>query len=135
MGDVLLTLTQLAYVSAVVAAGLEVLFETKLYQAYLGKGLNGDGSKFFTSFELRPWIAIAVGICVAWQFDLCAIIEGLNISLPEFAALSGTDSVDRINAIDRVLTGIVIGGGAKSIKALAKSFASTRKEAKETLSV
>ena len=133
MGDVLTTLVQLAYVSAVCSAALQVIFDTRLYQINFGKGPNGEGnhtSRWFKQYELRPWVAMALGIAIAYQFDLTMIIEGLEeLKLADLIAVSGEQAVH----VDRILTGLTIGGGAKTIKALAKNFAETRKELKSTI--
>ena len=59
MGDVITTLVQLAFVATILTVALEQIYDTNLYQKYLGKGLDGRESKLFKSFDLRPWIATA----------------------------------------------------------------------------
>jgi len=131
MGDVVLTFTQLAFVSALMTAALEVIFRTRAYQYYLGRGPDGAGSRWFTHFEFRPWIAMIVGVFVAYSFSLTALIEGLGIDLKDLVDVSpiGEGVVD----VDVVITGIVLGGGAKAIRDVVKRFAETRDNIRSTL--
>jgi len=78
MVDITLTLIRLTFVATVLTIALEQIFDTKLYQNYLGKGLDGKGSRFFTTFELRPWISSAVGIFLALSFEMKALESGLG---------------------------------------------------------
>ena len=129
MGAALTNLVQLAYISALEVAVLQVIFDTPLYQSLFGKGKDGEGSRYFSQAEMRPWIAMALGITTAYMFHLTALVGGLGINLDDLLAVSGEAAVH----FDRVLTGIAIGGGAKTIKAIAKNFASTRKELQKQL--
>lgn len=123
MIDVTITLVRLAFVAAVLTVALEQVFDTKLYQKYLGKGLDGEGSRFFRTFELRPWISTAVGIFLAFGFELKALASGLG---PEFINTTGTAAAEA-EIVDKILTGLIIGGGTKTIKNLAKQFAAAQK--------
>ena len=133
MGDVLTTLVQLAWVSALATASLEVVFQTRFYQINFGKGPEGMGnhtSRFFNTYELRPWLSVALGVFMAYQFGMMAISEGLGIDVADLLQLQGPVAIHA----DYILTGVAIGGGSKTIKAIAKNFSSTRKELTETLS-
>lgn len=129
MGDVLTNLVQLAYVSALEVAVLQVIFDTPIYQSLFGKGKTGQGSKYFSHAELRPWIAMGLGVLTAYLFHLTALTDGLGINLEDLLKVSGESAVH----FDRILTGIAIGGGSKTIKNIAKNFASTRKDLQKTL--
>lgn len=107
-----MTLIGLAFVATVQMVALEVVFETEGYRRALGRAADGEG------MELRPWISMAVGIGLAWTFNLQAIAYGLAID-PE--GLSGTG-----NAIDRLLTGLIIAGGTKSIKKIYRRWNDTK---------
>ena len=129
MGDVAETLIQLLWVASVSTAALQVVFDTNLYKVWLGKGLDGNGSKWFKTFELRPWLSMALGVYLAYAFEMTAIIEGLGINLEDLLAVKSEASVHA----DLILTGVSIGGGTKTIKAIAKNFASGRKEVTNAL--
>lgn len=129
MGDVLTNFVQLAYISALEVAVLQIIFDTPLYQSLFGKGKNGEGSRYFSQAEMRPWIAMALGTTTAYLFHLTALSDGLGANLEDLIAVSGEAAVH----FDRVLTGIAIGGGAKTIKAIAKNFAATRKDLQKQL--
>ena len=73
---------------------------------------------------------MGLGILTAYWFNMLAISEGLGINLADLVELQGGRAVH----LDRILTGIAIGGGAKTIKAIAKNFQSTRKELQKQLS-
>ena len=123
MLNVSLTLVQLAFVATVLTVALEQIFDTKLYQEYLGKGLEGEnGSKFFSNFEVRPWISTGIGIFLAFSFHLHAIKSGLG---SEYLASIGGSSQDS-EIVDMILTGLIIGGGTKSVKKIASQFAATK---------
>ncbi len=123
MVDVTITLVRLAFVAAVLTVALEQIFDTTFYQKYFGKGLDGKGSRFLKNFELRPWVSTVVGIFLAFGFNMTALQSGLG---SEFVTASGTIGADA-QIVDKVLTGLIIGGGTKTIKKLAKQFASAQK--------
>jgi len=128
MLDLTMTLVQLAFVATVLTVALEQIFDTNLYQKYLGKGLDGQDTKdsrFFKSFELRPWLSTAVGIFLAFSFGMTAIESGLG---SEFMTPPG-DTGAEAKMVDMVLTGLIIGGGTKTIKKIAKRFRETTQEA------
>ena len=127
MVDVIITLLRLAFVAAVLTIALEQIFDTKIYQQYLGKGLDGEGSRYCRNFELRPWISTAVGIYLAFAFQMKALESGLG---SEFINTSGTIYADAA-IVDMILTGLIIGGGTKSIKKIAKQFVAAQKSIKE----
>jgi len=129
MVDVTVTLVRLAFVAAVLTAALQQIFDTKLYQKYLGKGIDGEGSIYCKNFELRPWISSAVGIYLAFAFQMKALASGLG---PEFITPSA-GTFDEAAIVDMILTGLIIGGGTKTIKKLANQFAATQKGVKTTL--
>ena len=89
---------------------LEQVFQTQLYQTYLGKGADGGGSKFFEAFELRPWIAMAAGITLAYGFNLQYFASSLAID-PTLLPSSS-------NTLDQTLTGLLISGGAKTYQTI-----------------
>jgi len=120
MQDIAITLLRLAFVSIVLMVALEQIFETKLYQKYLGKGENGDGSKIFKHFELRPWLSMLAGVIIAFKFGLTCLSAGLG---PAFISAS-----QDANQIDMFLTGLIIGGGTKPIKKIYKESMSFKKE-------
>lgn len=132
------TLVKLAFVATVQTVALEQIFDTRLYQYYLGKGPDGQGSRFFRHFELRPWISNAVGLLVAFKWELQCIGEGLKAGyLDVWPQVSGNypsvlDYPD-VMLVDMVFTGLVVGGGTKAIKKIAKRFAESRTELKQTL--
>lgn len=129
MGTVFETLIQLAFVAAVQTAALEQIFATRLYQKYLGKGIDGGGSVYCTGFELRPWISSAAGIFLAWMFDLNALVAGLGMNYADLVAVKGTAAL----SVDMVFTGLIIGGGTKAIKKIAKDLGNTRTNVKTAL--
>jgi len=129
MVDVTVTLVRLTFVAAVLTAALQQIFDTKLYQKYLGKGIDGAGSVYCRNFELRPWISSAVGIYLAFAFQMKALSSGLG---PEFITPS-SGTFDEAAIVDMVVTGLIIGGGTKTIKKLANQFAATRTGVKTTL--
>lgn len=45
MADVMLTLVRLAFVATILTVALEQIFDTRFYQKYFGKGLNGTGTE------------------------------------------------------------------------------------------
>ena len=47
MADAIATLVRLAFVAAILTVALEQIFDTRFYQKYFGKGLDGKGSRFF----------------------------------------------------------------------------------------
>jgi len=122
MVDVTITLIRLAFVAAVLTVALEQIFDTPLYQKYLGKGLNGEGSRFMKNFELRPWISTIGGMFLAFAFGLTALQSGLGSEFIN-AETIGTEA----EIVDKVLTGLIVGGGTKTIKKLANQFVSTQK--------
>jgi len=122
MADVMLTLVRLAFVATILTVALEQIFDTRFYQKYFGKGLNGTGSRYFTEFELRPWISTLVGILIAFSFEIQAISTGLG---SEFLSASGGHNPEA-QLVDMVLTGLIIGGGTKSVKKIAKQFSATQ---------
>ncbi len=121
MLDIGLTLVRMTFIAVFMAVALEQIFDTKLYQKYLGKGLNGEGSKFFQMFELRPWLSSALGIFIAFSFNITALESGLG---SEFMSETGYDA----QILDMILTGLIIGGGTKTIKKLANNFYSAQKD-------
>lgn len=132
MGDVFTTLVQLAFVATVQTVALEQIFDTRLYQKYLGWGEDGKGSRFFSRFELRPWISSAVGIFLAFAFQLQALKFGLGKGGDDVELVSkliGTAAGD----VDMALTGLIIGGGTKAIKKVVRQFGETRKDIQESL--
>ena len=132
MGDVVLTMVQLTFVATVQMVALEQIFDTKLYQNYLGWGEDGKGSHFFSRFELRPWISSAVGIFLAFAFQLQALKFGLGKGGDDMVLVSELIG-ESANQVDMVLTGLIIGGGTKAIKKVVKQFGEARKEIKDTL--
>lgn len=120
----------MAFVAAVLTVALEQIFDTKLYQKYLGKGLDGNGSHLFKHFELRPWISTAVGIFLAFVFEMKAIESGLG---SDFINPTGNAVADAA-IVDMLLTGLIIGGGTKTVYKLGKQFADTQKKLKEQAS-
>ncbi len=124
MVDVTTTLVRLAFMAAVLTIALEQIFETRLYQKYFGKGLDDKGSIFFKSFELRPWLSSGVGIFLALGFQMKALESGLG---PDFISTSSSIS-ENAEIVDMILTGLIIGGGTKTIKKLAKQFAAARND-------
>jgi hypothetical protein len=131
MANLLIVLTKLAFVATVLTVALEQIFDTRFYQKWLGKGIDGTPSRFFQVFELRPWISSAVGVFLAWKLQLAAIAEGTSaayIPIPD-----GLESVPDVLAIDFILTGLIIGGGTKAVKKVAKQFAATKKDLTGTL--
>ena len=132
MGDIFMTLMRLAAVSIVMTVALEQIFETKLYQSLFGKGIDGRPSRWAPSnFELRPWIASAVGIELAFGFELMAITHILGMA---YGDVIGSQYLGAEAAIlDYVLTGLILGGGTKSIKKIAKRMAETKQELQATV--
>jgi len=122
MTQFMLTLMQLGFIIALITVALEVPFSTNLFKKYLGNGVNGDGEgEFFKGFELRPWISMAVGLLVAFFFHIQAIKTGLG---SEFLGKDlSTDAV----IIDQFLTGLVLGGGPKTLKAFGRIIKETKK--------
>ena len=84
--------------------------------------MDGKGSRFLKTFELRPWISTSGGLFIAFGFGLTALQSGLG---SEFIT-SGTINADA-EIIDKVLTGLIVGGGTKTIKKLANQFVATQK--------
>jgi hypothetical protein len=125
MLDVTITLVQMAFVATILTVALEQVFDTRLYQRFLGKGIDGNESVFFKGFELRPWISTAAGIFVAITFELQAISIGLGQGYLGSVNHAGA-VVDDVKIVDMVLTGLVIGGGTKSVKKVANMFAQAR---------
>ena len=107
-----MTLIGLAFVATVQAVALELVFETPLYKRLLGKAADGQG------VELRPWLSLAVGLGLAFSFNLQAIAYGLAIDPAQLSA-NGV-------WLDKVLTGFIIGGGTKAVKKVWKRWDATR---------
>lgn len=119
MVDVTVTLIQLAFVSVIMTVALEQVFDTRLYQNYLGSGPDGKGSVLFKDLELRPWIATIIGIFLSFCYQLQAIKFGLGDEfLGKASALN-----ENAKIVDMLLTGLIIGGGTKSIKKIANRLA------------
>ena len=126
MGEVIKTLTQLAFMAIILTVALEQIYDTNLYQKYLGKGLDGKGSKFFKSFDLRPWIATAVGLFLAFGFQIRALQAGLGIDNAK--GFLGAEA----ETVDMFLTGLIIGGGTKTIIKIAKRYGVTKREIEDS---
>ena len=138
MAAVLTTLVQLAFMSSVLSVGLEQIFKTQLYQHYLGKGPLGEGSRFFTHFELRPWISLAAGLYMSIVFETMLIAQGTRAKYLEQWDSSRFESFfeyPEVIVVDILLTGLVLGGGSGAIKMLAKRFMETRGELQNIVKV
>lgn len=114
MGDVITTLLRLTFMAIILTVALEQIYDTNLYQKYLGKGLDGKGRKFFKSYDFRPWIATAVGLFLAFGFKIQVLQAGMGIDKAE--GFLGTEA----EAVDMFLTGQIIGGGTKTIVKITK---------------
>jgi len=115
-------LIQLYVIAFTLTVVLQQLFDTDAYKAVLGKGLNGQPSRFLPGLELRPYFATAVGIFVACAAELELLSQGLGVDMAS-GWLGGAGPV-----FDWILTGILLGGGAKTVKKLAKGVAGARSE-------
>lgn len=102
----------IATIGVCLNVALEQIFQTRLYQAYLGKGLDAPTSKFFSNFDLRPWIAMGCGITLAFGFNLQYFASSLAI---DPTALPGSS-----NMLDQILTGLLVSGGAKTYQTVKK---------------
>ena len=120
------SLLQLYVISILLTVALEQLFDNQAYEWLVGKGINGKPSKLLPNAELRPYIATAFGVAIA----LAAHLEALSAVLQIDMTSGSTGSWGPI--LDRVLTGVMLGGGAKTVKKLAKGIAGARSEMTST---
>ncbi|GEM_PF-6765713 len=116
------TLTLLTLIAAGQTVALEQVFDTQLYQKWLGFGENGRGSRLLPTVELRPWISSAVGLFIAFHWE---------IQFPG-KALPGAGGPDDL-VVGCVMAGLIIGGGTKAIKKLLKDVKDTSQEVKSSL--
>ena len=122
-------IAELAFISAILTVALQQIFDTDIYRSFTKKIselcpklfsiTNKDGSK--KNRDLKPWISSLIGIYIAFAFNIQALYSGLNVQNP-----------GQVNClpkwVDLVFTGIIIGGGTKSLKNLADSlFPNTKK--------
>jgi len=119
---------ELAFVAIAISVALEQVFDTRWWQKNMGKGIDGQPSRWLPNFELRPWVATAIGMILAYAFGLQFIKMGLNI-IPETGPWWTWG-----NDLDKVLTGLILGGGSKAVIKFARRFATTSKDIKEALS-
>jgi len=119
-------LAQLYALSIVLTIALEQVFDTQLFHRLLGKGTVKDGvvkpSVFLPYAEVRPYIASLVGIGVALIAHLEVLRSILNVDM----ASGGLGEAGLY--VDRVLTGIFLGGGAKTVKRVAKAVTTAREQ-------
>ena len=116
-------ISELAFISAILTVALQQIFDTDIYRSFTKKisklcpnyfsvKNNDDSTK---DRDLRPWISSLIGIYIACAFNIQALHSGLNVQNP-----------GQVNFfpewIDLIFTGIIIGGGTKTIKNLANSF-------------
>ena len=113
-------LIQLYAIAVLLSIALEQVFDNGLYQRLLGKGVNGKPSLLFPAAELRPYIATAVGVLVAFAAQLQALASVLQVDM----ASGGLGTWGAV--LDRILTGVLLGGGAKTVKKLAKGLTQAR---------
>jgi len=115
-------LIQLYLISAAMTVALEQVFDTDAYHRLLGKGINGEPSRWLPGVELRPYFATLAGIFVACAAQLELLSQGLGVDMAS-GWMSGAGQV-----FDWILTGVVLGGGSKTIKRLAKGVTTARTE-------
>ena len=114
----------LTYVAVGQTVALEQIFDTQLYQKWLGFGPDGKGSRLFSKFELRPWISAAVGLFISFRYGLQFVAPAIPKLLPP-----GAEGL----LVDMIITGLIIGGGTKAIKGIAKQFGDASREIKGNL--
>lgn len=56
--------------SVVLAVLLKVVYKTRLYNQYIGDGVNGSPSKWFSGTNPKLWISMAAGVWVAVSYNL-----------------------------------------------------------------
>jgi len=123
--DALVALAQLYALAIVLTIALEQVFDTDLYHSLVGKGVTKpDGthvpSRFLPDVELRPYIATAAGIAIAIMAHLQILRAVLGVDM-------GDGAFGQAGAyVDRVITGIFLGGGAKTVKRLAKAVSEAK---------
>ena len=122
-------------------ATLKVVFDTTLYQKYLGKH-PGEGKTWLQAFDLRPWISMAfgIGLAVTLNKNFAFYIEGLT-DQDFFAAVQmGADlgiwtvfPAGFTVLFCQIITGMAIGGGPKVFLLMARTFAEYRQKIVEAL--
>jgi len=118
-------LIQLYIISAVMTVVMEQIFDTQAYHMLIGKGVNGKPSWLLPNMEIRPYIATAAGIFVAMAANLQFLSQGLQIDM-------STGIMGAAGAyFDCIITGIMLGGGSKTVKRLSKGITSARNEVTE----
>ena len=114
------TLAVLILIAAGQTVALEQIFDTPLYQRWLGWGVDGQPSKILKSFDLRPWISVGVDIYTCHLWGLQFPGQGLN----------GYEVTGETTWVGILFAGFLIGGGTKRIKKMMKDAADTAKEVK-----
>jgi len=121
MEHCVLILTKLAFISAILTVALEQIFDTDIFDSF-----NKNVSK---TRDFRPWISSFIGILIAYTFDIRALHLGLGLEIND-TNLHLSELFRRF--IDNFFTGIVIGGGTKTIKKTFKYLVPDSKKKQES---
>lgn len=127
MSDMFYSLMMLAFLATFQTIALEIVFENQLYKHFFGSGLDGNGSKYFSPWDIRPYVSIAVGLFISFAFQVQLIKIGFPTleANPNFMGNYGSQ-------VDMILTGLMIGGGTQKVKAFFNSLKDTAKDARDT---
>jgi len=107
-----LAISGLVFASAFVSTACQMIFDTGVFKRFLGKE-----SPVAQYIEVRPYIALVVAVWVSFEFGLVAMHYAMGVD----PATSGAREVDM------VLTGIVVGSGARGFKFFVKRYRELKK--------
>ena len=133
------TLIFLLGFSVFIYSTLQLIFKTKLYNKWLGKGWTDGGeskpSKVFPGCDPRAWISMLIGIVFAWGLNLNFAFQLIGMTDASFFA--GKEGMSNLGVWDllspglmvflsQAITGIAIGAGPKFLIGISNTFASAR---------
>lgn len=109
------TIAQLLTISGLLTLVCKGLFDTRVFNKWVGKGIDGEPSRFLPAWDLRPVLAVVLGVWVAheWNFLFIASVAGKTQAQLLDMSRSALE-------LDNVLTGIGLGLGPKFWLALGK---------------
>lgn len=111
------TLITILAVSLVLKITFDALFDQRWYHKWLGKGVDGQPSRFFPNTDFRPLLAILAGIGLNTQFQFLAFTSILQQTPLALGQVLGATVW-----WDTILTGIGIGMGPKFWIDIGKAF-------------
>jgi len=120
MDNLIYVLMKLAFVSAILTVALEQIYDTDLFNKLINKIAQKMPLIFKTENstgirDLTPWISTLFGIYIAYAFNIQALYQGLEIN--------NSDQVKCFSPIlDTIFTGMIIGGGTKTITRISNHF-------------